>query len=344
MDKIISLNPAPHDLVTVDNAHYFYVQAQKLQSAGQFAQAALLFEKLLTLPDAAQYPQIWDFYAYNLTYAGHYEQANLVINKLLAAGHNVSLTLQNRMSIYTAMGAYDLAIEDGYAVMAHPESTDAQKGDTALKISSNLLMIKKPTLALEWVERAQSYPHNHNDGIKRRTYAYFHLGDYETAFALYHYRYETFDQKQFRRLEHHQAQKIWRGQEIAQKTLLISMEQGMGDMIMMARFFAPMVLKLQKIGARLVIESYHELKRLIATIPELAEVPIVDFGTKIEFDYWIMAESMAEILKINQSSLSQYAIPYFTAIAQHPITNTAHKKIKNRAMLGFGFVICRCHK
>jgi Flp pilus assembly protein TadD len=65
---------------------------------------------------------------------------------------------------------------------------------------------------------------------------------------------------------------LWRGEPLAGKHLLITSEQGYGDMIQFARF----LLRLRRFGGRVTVECYAGLERLFAAIPGVAACVTAD--------------------------------------------------------------------
>ncbi|MTJ82605.1 MAG: tetratricopeptide repeat protein [Telmatospirillum sp.] len=61
---------------------------------------------------------------------------------------------------------------------------------------------------------------------------------------------------------------VWNGEDLAGRTLLLRREQGLGDVLQFARFAGVLAAR----GARVLIEAYPPLARLLATVPGVAGV------------------------------------------------------------------------
>ena len=79
----------------------------------------------------------------------------------------------------------------------------------------------------------------------------------------------------------------WRGESLAGKRLLVLREQGFGDMIMMARYFAP----LQAMGAQIVFFCPPELHRLMQRLG-VSVVGANPDPAVIRSDYWALVGSL----------------------------------------------------
>lgn len=99
------------------------------------------------------------------------------------------------------------------------------------------------------------------------------LGDYEHGLALLERRFDATSDEGVRKwlalLASHPEKLRWRGGDLGGKTLLLWMEQGAGDCLMMMRYLWK--LKDQGIG-KLVVLSDPSLARLIQTFPAVSEV------------------------------------------------------------------------
>jgi tetratricopeptide (TPR) repeat protein len=94
---------------------------------------------------------------------------------------------------------------------------------------------------------------HHGEGLLR-----LQLGDLPTGFEKYERRWEK-DQLQRRSFD----KPLWRGQEIAGKTILLHAEQGFGDTLQFCRYAELLAGR----GARVVLEVQPALKSLLETLP-----------------------------------------------------------------------------
>jgi Tfp pilus assembly protein PilF len=91
------------------------------------------------------------------------------------------------------------------------------------------------------------------------------LGDYPRGFREYEWRWRR---PPLNRVDWGFAQPLWRGEELAGRTLLLHAEQGFGDTIQFCRY-APLAAAR---GARVVIEVQQPLKTLLASLEGVSDV------------------------------------------------------------------------
>lgn len=100
----------------------------------------------------------------------------------------------------------------------------------------------------------------------------------------------------------------WRGEPLAGRSLLVWVEQGLGDQIMMARFIAP----LRAAGARVTLACNPALARLFAPLAD--EIIAIGPGERLDVarhDYWSRYFSLPEHLGVTLETLSD--APYLPA-------------------------------
>jgi Flp pilus assembly protein TadD len=130
------------------------------------------------------------------------------------------------------------------------------------------------------------------------------LGDYARGFAAYEWRWK------FGAPDRGFAQPLWRGDyPLADQTILLHNEQGLGDTIQFARY-APLVARL---GAKVVLEVQGELKALLSG---LADVTVLARGeTRPPFDVHCPLGSLPLAFKTRLQNVPAQ-IPYLRANEQ----------------------------
>jgi Flp pilus assembly protein TadD len=96
-------------------------------------------------------------------------------------------------------------------------------------------------------------------------------GDFERGFAEYEWRF-----RRTGREERKLALPRWRGEPLGGRTLLLTIEQGLGDAVHFVRFAAQAAAR----GARVVMECHPGLESLLATAPGVART--VTAGAPVE--------------------------------------------------------------
>ncbi|WP_020594091.1 tetratricopeptide repeat protein [Kiloniella laminariae] len=110
---------------------------------------------------------------------------------------------------------------------------------------------------------------------------YLLTGDYQAGWALHHSRKELNKPPRTSKLYH---SRVWQGQNLKNKTILIHPEQGFGDFIQFSRY----ANLLKTSGAIVILETHKNLYRLYKTqdiadktIHSEEETPTIDFHTSV---------------------------------------------------------------
>ncbi|MGE3333860.1 MAG: tetratricopeptide repeat protein [Rhodospirillaceae bacterium] len=124
-------------------------------------------------------------------------------------------------------------------------------------------------------------------------------GDLEKGFAAYESRFHRPGREE-RKLKIPR----WRGEVLGKQTLLLTLEQGMGDAIHFVRFAAGAAAR----GARVVMECHPGLETLMATAPGVAKT--VTAGTPVpEADCYLPLMSLPHVLETRLETIPA-PIPY----------------------------------
>ena len=104
------------------------------------------------------------------------------------------------------------------------------------------------------------------------------LGDLDTGWAEYDWRWGLPDFAWIGRVHGTFSQPLWTGQDITGKTILIYTEQGLGDIILFARYLPLVVPRAE----RVIVAAHPVMARLLTTIEgitvvSIRDVPLPDF-------------------------------------------------------------------
>ena len=127
--------------------------------------------------------------------------------------------------------------------------------------------------------------------LYNQSYAHLHSGDYDTGFRLFEYRWHpdaiaTLDEP-FKKLT---PSKVWQGEPLWGKSVLVQMEMGYGDCLQMLRF----IPLLKVLGAKKVVilqtKSLHNLVSQLQCIDHITNNETQ--GESQTCDYWVGSMSL----------------------------------------------------
>ncbi|WP_373537654.1 tetratricopeptide repeat protein [Microcoleus sp.] len=143
------------------------------------------------------------------------------------------------------------------------------------------------------------------------------FGDYQRGFAEYEWRWRTptLQPRQF-------LQPLWDGSDLQGKTILLHVEQGLGDSIQFIRY-API---LRSRGAKIMVACYQELTRLFATVAGIEYLSVSFEGLPV-FDVHAPLMSLPRILGTTLETIPAN-IPYLTPPAECKFALASDAKFK----------------
>ena len=98
--------------------------------------------------------------------------------------------------------------------------------------------------------------------------SHLQMGDYEKGFKGYHHRWDL-----KRTPQREIPLPTWDGSPLGERTLLLTQEQGFGDMIQFARFATEVKARF---GGKVIVECQHALARLIVTLEGIDGVTLTN--------------------------------------------------------------------
>jgi tetratricopeptide (TPR) repeat protein len=278
---------------------------------GENAEAVEIIQTALELdPSNAD-----NFNNLGLAYAGmnQHERAIEAINKAIELKPSQFLFKNNVALQYRSIGDYDSAIRcmrEAISVEPKPQ------------LWLNLGSIYGELRDIEEAERCfrsaldldPEYPAAHVD----MAFVYHLRGDWVSGFCEYEWRFYYYPQMRFY-LDNFNQDKLWHGvEDLRGKRVLIYGEQGMGDIIMFARY----AKEIKARGATVIMQVPQCLEDLMKRVEGVDEVNIHDiFSNKGpglgEYDYQFSLMSAPHLLKSSQLDGSSYIEPATTAFKDH---------------------------
>jgi tetratricopeptide (TPR) repeat protein len=264
-----------------------YSAAMALTSGSEAdpTKAKLLFDALLEV--MPEHPQILKAAAINLFAMADYRKSERLFNRLLKTDPMDCAASLNRGLARYLRGGIDQGVQDFERSLIMSPSYLEGWINLGCHLKDSLQIDK----ARQRLSRALAiYPEN-----PRVLYSLAHIeliaGNYPEGWRLYESGLLSGDRRQVSK----QANKIWDGVEsLSGKTILLRMEQGLGDTIQNLRFVEP----LQKRGARVIAELPRSLKGLF---PNLECIDLNQVCKGLDYECHIM--SLSHLLGVDIGSI-----------------------------------------
>lgn len=250
--------------------------AHALVSMGKLVEAAARYRRCLELsPDLVVALNgfgrtLWELKRYGEAVV-YLRQAVRLKPDYAEAHNNLGLALAERQEFHEAERSYERALKlDPRYVAAHTNLATCRgmQGHLAEALAQyDLAMWLKPNaLSCRW----------------NRALALLHLGRWEEGFREYEWRWKR-PQTPMRAM----PKPLWGGSPLQDKTILVWMEQGLGDAIQFVRYTA--LLKRQ--GARVIAECAEPLVRVVASCRNIDE--LIHEGKPLpDYDFHVPAMSL----------------------------------------------------
>jgi tetratricopeptide (TPR) repeat protein len=240
--------------------------------AGQIDQGIAMLRQAVALDPQAPGPQLQLGEA--LWHHGQYDQAAEIARRLAERDPNDLrgwILLGNSRQ---TLAQFDEAVEAYNKVLA----LDPNNFDAFSNIALTLLKMGEARRSLEMYDQAIArWPHR-IDAQANRSLAKLTLGDLTGGFAEYETRWKS---AAFAGKPSAQGPR-WHGEDPAGKTILLTTEQGMGDVIQFIRY-APLVAAR---GATVYVSIAPELRPVIATVAGISRIFTGGAGEKIPHASW----------------------------------------------------------
>ena len=185
------------------------------------------------------------------------------------ADYDAALAMQpgNPHAFYNKGNALRLLGREADAIAAYDRALSAMPVHLSAWQNRGLALaaLNRPQEALESYRKALAIQGDHADANFNEALALLTLGDYRRGFEKYEWRWKRTGMSAKPRFR----QRLWLGEyPLANKTILLHAEQGLGDTIQFARY-APL---LARAGATVVIEAPPELKELFSGLQGVTAV------------------------------------------------------------------------
>ncbi len=271
--------------------------ATSLRLCGHHDDAMIAYQAALRIDDAHK-PALYDL---GLLYRqkGNFDQAELLFRRAAAHG--------------AGEGRFEAELQRANALFRQDRLPEAERWFHRAGILNpddprafmNVAMIYRIwghlDAAVTWLEKALALEPENPDVHWNLANTLLVRGDLMRGFAEYEWRF-----RRAGRGERHIPLPRWQGQDLQGKTIVLSAEQGMGDMIQFARFAAVLADR----GAHVILECHPGLQGILATVPGVSQVVVLGSALP-QADYAVPIMSLPHILGTTLDTIPA-AIPYLS--------------------------------
>lgn len=249
-----------------------------------FAQSESCYRRAIKIQPT--FPIAWSNLANSLSAQGRYDEGVQACHTALEQQPGYQTAMNNLGAIYVRQNRFDEAAElFRKAIAANPDNTDAHRNLGAALIRHGDL-----DDAAEHSQRAVELNPRDADAHKNLGILSLLNGDFESGWREYQWRFQTGDATLPK-----VPQPMWQGEPLADKTILLAGEQGLGDIIQFARY--AQILK--DLGAsQVVVQCQQALHPLLEELPGCDR--LLALGEAVPTDYFIPMMSVPAVLKTHR--------------------------------------------
>ncbi len=220
----------------------------------------------------------------------HFEKALVKKPDIVDAHHNLGNVRQDQGRMDAAVRYYRQAL-----------SLNPDLEQTHSSLGNALRHLGKLDEALHHHRQAVSIDPEYAVGHLNKSVTDLLLGDFDTGLAEYEWRWRS---SPFLKSKRTFSQPMWDGTSLEGRTILLHVEQGLGDAIQFVRY-APLV---RDRGARIVVECQAPLVRLISNMNAVDSV-IAEGDARPDFDVYAPLMSLPYIFCTTVASIPAH-VPY----------------------------------
>lgn len=250
-DQALLLEPANTD--ALNN------KALALKAAGQMDAAEATLRIAVVVDPHSE--QSWTNLGLVLRLGGKPEEALQAYNQALKI-NPTSIKAQNNLAV---LHRWDGRLDAAEAVCRSLLTVHPNVVEVLNNLGDILQAQGKIEEAQEAFERVLSIAPNHPEGHHNLAVLMLLKGDFEKGWKHYEWRWLA---KEFPSERRNFPQPLWTGEPLAGKSILLYVEQGLGDALQFVRY-APLV---HALGGNVIIECPPSLTRLFETVVDVAQV------------------------------------------------------------------------
>ncbi len=255
-----------------------------LCSLSRYEEALPSFDRAIQLRPA--YAEAHNNRSIALRWIRRFEEAVQSAAKAFALDPTLAEALNSRGSALLRLSRLDDALLDFNAALA----MQPRMAGAILNRGTTLEALGEVEAALDDFREALRLEPHIPDGEFNLGLACLRIGDYREGFKLYERRWD----KRTGPFLEHARDRLWKGEPVDGRTVLVTGEQGFGDVIQFCRFVDEVAAR----GARVVLQVQPPLKRLMRGLAGPAEVIGLDEPAP-HFDVFCPVMSLPHVLGLD---------------------------------------------
>lgn len=300
-NEILKENPANAEVLNLSGI--LKLSKNKLDEAEKFITKALSIKK-----DSYFYENLAKVYEAENNFTKEIdilEQACKTNNSSFEIYFLLGLAYKNNIEYEKAEKAYLKAIE------INPKSEKA-----CYNLASLYLFLNNPQKAIEYFQKCHELNPDDKEVLYFLSLGYLRIKDYKTGLKYFENRLcrnTAIISQQVTYPNIFKKAKIWKGEDISDKTLYTYYEAGFGDMIMFARYLP----ELQKRCKKIILKPQKPLVQLFKdNFPDIEIMNLFYEEDKFHFDFHLPFLSLPYVLGLNNEEIFMHHDKYLKAVPE----------------------------
>lgn len=223
--------------------------------------------------------------AVSLTTTENFNAADIIYQKAIEIYPDNAALWSNYGNLLNKMSRYDEANQ------AHDKALTIAPNDAGFWYNAGTVAFfrSQPDIALNYYEQCLKHDPKHVKAQWNKAICHLHLGQYKEGFEHYETRLTLHPEVKHLRQGHY-----WQQQDLTNKTILLTTEQGFGDTIQFLRFI--LILKQKHHNLTVILECQAPLVKLFQQ-QEFIDAVIERGNKMVHFNYYYPLMSLAYALK-----------------------------------------------
>ncbi|MCA9126234.1 MAG: glycosyltransferase family protein [Planctomycetales bacterium] len=287
-------------MTVTDNVQQELQRGWNIHQQKRFTAAEQIYREVLR--HAPQNAYAWCYLGIVLHDQHKYQDAVNAYDRALQIDEQFPVALNNRGNSLRYLGEFEVADQSFQrAIDLKPDYLNAYKNRGTLHVWSGNL-----DKGLKYYLHALQLNPNEAELHRNLGVLYLLQGRFEEGWQEYRWRWRVGDLNRA-----YPNVPIWQGQDLTDKSILLTAEQGLGDTLHFVRF----AVELQKLGAKTLVHCQPQLIALLQSCRNLGAVYPNTLTPTTSFHYQCSLVDCADVLQVNLQSIPGEC-PYLNSTEQ----------------------------